>query len=90
MDGGLEVLGDPASGQNLEPDLAGDLFNDLDGNRSGVSDPVGVVSAVGEVELDEGEGLREAFSGGMTPSRSWTSAGWAWTTSARPSVSTMT
>jgi hypothetical protein len=36
VDPGEEALDHPAAGQNLEADLIGDLFDDLDGDRSGV------------------------------------------------------
>lgn len=69
VDGSLEVLGeaavavepgegsldDPASGQDLEADLMGDLLDDVDGDRGGIFDPVGIVGTVGEGDFDEGK-----------------------------------
>lgn len=60
-----------------DADLVGELLGNLDRDRRSVSDTLGAARVFGE----------SGFDIGIAPSRSWTSAEWAWITRARPSVS---
>ena len=55
VDLGEGALDHPASWQDVEADLIGDLLDDLDGDASGILDPLGAIGAAGECAFDEGE-----------------------------------
>src|SRR3974377_1468247 len=83
-----ETLHHPTVGMDGEADFVRVLADDLYGDAGLVRNPVCCVGAVCESALMKGKTRREALSSGKAPSRSWIEAAWAWSTNARPSVST--